>query len=78
MDEVMVEKLGNDFERYTKKFHLLSVVGHEGKLANYILVCKNYGILWHRDFNASKNMLNIANSILKIKGVQKLLREKSL
>lgn len=78
MDEVMVKRLRNGFERYTRKVYLSPVIRHEVNLTNYILGCKNYGILWQRDFNASKNMLNIASSILKTKGIQKLLQKKTL
>jgi hypothetical protein len=41
---------------------------HEGKLTNSILDCKTYGILWQRDVNVSKNMLDIANPIFESKG----------
>jgi hypothetical protein len=41
---------------------------HEEKLANSILDCKTYGMLQQRDVNASKFMLDVANSVFKNKG----------
>ncbi|EIE78635.1 hypothetical protein RO3G_03339 [Rhizopus delemar RA 99-880] len=51
-----MKRLCNQHGYETKTFNACPFYdeGHEGKLANYILGYKKYGILWQRDFNARR------------------------